>query len=448
MSGMLRFKYWVIELVSSLVVALSFIAYSRMELDAELSRNDGWGFYVSLASIVLSLSGILASAVFPQSELAGSICRVESILVWVTVGMWSIASITSIVGTYQEDSSVIDESYIVVHPNLYFFSLCCLITSILLIASWFQENVHSGASLTTTQWILLGSMSFFVMISGIAFRETAGSSFVATEDTSFSSNKNTTATIIPLCDTENYNCDRVNLAVILGAISAAVACFVIPWKAANLKCQGDISAMLFTAWLVSIWYLTFDSGPGTSFGNLYFGTWTAFYLTLNILILSSTMDETTMILANSRGSSRIDRDDVWEEAYERLDMLTPRQSHSGNRMESYGDMFSPAEEWPGMDLFDFNDDGGERDRGTALTKDAKVRSHQVRRLEMWSILGIASAVNLSAMIQTLEQIGGETADRFILSVPATSLVFAVCGFSTCMRDSSFANKIQAATVRT
>jgi hypothetical protein len=427
-----------------------------MNLEGELSRDDVWGFYVSLASIILSLLGIFTSAIFPCTEFEGSICRVESILVWLTGTMWSIASITSIVGSHKDESSVIDESYLVVHPNLYFFSLCCLITSILLIASWFQENIHSGNSLTTTQWILLGSMSFFVTISGIAFRDEAESKYVEMDISSSSTitttNNNSTgptSTSIPLCDLEDYNCYRVNLAIILGSVSAAIACIVIPWRGYSPKCHVDVSAMLFVAWFVSVWYLTFDSGPGRAFGNIYFGTWAALYLSLNILILSSTMDETTMNLASSgsRASSRIRRDDVWEVAYGRLDMLTPR--HYSNRRENDGELFFSPEEWPGMDTSGFMDDGGEeQERAYALSKDAKIRSYQIQQLEMWSILGIASAINLTAMVDTFEEIDEkEIADRYILCVPSMSIIFAVLGFSTCLRNSISAKRIQVAMVR-
>lgn len=453
MTGMLRFKYWVFELVSSLVVVLSFVAYSNMKLetDDDWPRNDVWGFYISLASIVLSLFGILASAVFPRTDYRGSVCRIESILIWLTGSMWSTASVLSIVGPREEDNSVINESYIGIHPNLYFFSLCCLIVSILLIASWFQENVQSGDSLTTTQWILLGSMSFFVTISGIAVRNEAESNQTGINSTNntitSSSSTGPTSTTVPLCDLEDYNCNRVNLAIILGSVSAGVACIMIPWRGSIRKCHVDVSTMLFTAWFVSVWYLTYESGPGRSFGNIYFGTWAALYLSLNILILSSTTDETRQQLSNPSATNSIGRDDVWEVAYERLDILSTGQAQGGNRRESYGDMFSPAEEWPGMDTSTFVDDGDERQRrSSVLTNDGKIGSSQVQRLEMWSIFGIASAVNLAAMVKFMEGMDGKLAYRHILLIPSMSLVIAVVGFSTCLRYSIVAIRIQGAMV--
>jgi hypothetical protein len=459
MTHLLRFKWWVIELVSSLVVACSFVPYFQHDDpigDDEAESKIQWVFYASIASIVLSSLGIVVSAILPQTELVGSPCRIESILVWLTGGLWSISTVTSIVGRFDQDMSVIDESYIAERPNLYFFTFCCLIMSILLISSWFLENISTEDSLTTTQWMLLGTMSFFVVISGIAFRNSARSSLTTTapdhdNGTYSGSNSTTSTTTITFCEAEPVKCHRVNVSIVLGGISAAVACVITPWRGAGLKCQTDVSAMLFTAWFVAIWFLTFDSGPGRSWGNLYFGTWANFFLSLNILIVSSTMDETTRKLANQRtGSRTLGRDDVWEEALERLDMTKWQQSAGGlKKTDSYTFLFSPAEEWP-----DNLDDGctlhaedpirtGDV-RASAMMERARIRASQVKRLETWSTLGVASAVNLAAMLPTLEKIG---AARFPTTIPSISIVVSFLGFATCLRKSNVAKRIQAGSVR-
>lgn len=435
---MRRFKWWVIELVSSLIVAFSFMGYNRLDiLDDEWSRKDKWVFFVGIASIILSFFGTVAS-LFPPKELVGSICRVESILVWLTCGLWTFATITSLVGPYKDETSVIDESYIVIRPNLYFFTLSCLVTSILLVASWFQENFHTEDSLTTIQWILLGAMSFFVMINGIAFRDTAASSVFEIQES------NTTSTI-PLCESENYNCSRANLAIVLGGVSAGIACLVTPWRMSNMMCQTDVSAFLFVAWFISTWFLTFDSGPGNAWGNLYFGTWGALFLSLNILIISSTMDETTMKLANQKQSTTIDRDDVWDRAYDQLDTMTKWNARGVNRSDSYASLFAPDDEWPGLDASNSRHEGGD---SYHACEDARIRASQVSRLEKWAILAIATAVNLASLVPTLELTeGGTIATRFAIAIPSTSLVVSYFGFATCLRTSMYAKRIQATSVR-
>jgi len=175
---MKRFKWWAIECIASIIVIITF---SWFHTNSQPETEDGY-FYVkfysificSIISVVISFLGLLA-CIFPQEH---NVCRVESILIWVIAICWSTATIKAIIGPFTtNDRFYRNNDLIVLHPNVYVFSLLCFTVSMLMIASWYRQFLFNGNDWNaSTQWILLGAMSFYTMLSALSFRD--GSSFL------------------------------------------------------------------------------------------------------------------------------------------------------------------------------------------------------------------------------------------------------------------------------
>jgi hypothetical protein len=359
-----------------------------------------------------------------------------------------MATVVVIVGPSDDDSYSEQTALINIHPNLYFFSISSFVVSILLMASWFNENVQGlDEQSASTQWILLGAISFFVMVSGIAFRDDYVT--IAANSTLMNGTYVNATQTVPICTTGVYDCRRVTFAILLGAVSAVVACLLVPWKQASRKCQSDISIMLFIGWLAGVALITFGTGPGQTWGNLYFSCYVCMYLSLHIVIVSTCGDEKTDRVPYGRArrgsGSLVDRNAVWDVAYERLERRVGRHvRHVRDRSDSYADMFAASYRW-------VSDSSSDHDDGNTETQqyiDGKYRKNQLYRLELWCILLIESIVNLIALKKELPVHGLRSPlEIWALVAPSLSIVVAFCGFSTCMRTTKCADRIQVLSVR-
>ena len=148
----------------------------------------------------------------------------------------------------------LDYDFAIVLPNIFFFSWFSVFASIILIASWYQYDVQKDESIATIQWILLASSSFVVMISGIAFRDRN----VQTVET-YLGNETQIEEGKSICEVdENIDCNRVYLAIILGAISACISTLIAFWRHFPRLCQAEVSFLLLVAWLCGVIFLTFN----------------------------------------------------------------------------------------------------------------------------------------------------------------------------------------------
>jgi hypothetical protein len=451
---MKRFKWWTVECIVSLIVIVSYVAHKdirKAESGDGFNQEDYWVFYNSVLSVFLSLLGVVA-CIFPQEH---NVCRLESILVWLIVICWSATAIVAIVGPYTPSeqlltnyrfsklnngewqstiakkkfnfrlrsyfslfSAFLIQKKVTFHPNVYFFSLCSMIVSMIMMASWYREFVFTGNDWSaSTQWILLGAMSFYVMLSGIAFRDAdlfinitdyslgfdltkqdivelirnlmigddGGMNIIPlgnfTDDDFISlemdnrtmdanltvgnvtinnlkiDNYNQTNELFPIfqsliqdgilealppCQTDIFSCIRINYAIGLGAASAVVACVMTMWKGTSPKCQNDVAIVLFIFWFSALILLTVSPGPATRAGNLYFGIYFCYFLTLNILITSTTSIKKPNIVLERNSTESIRRGDVWKSAYGKLERSKKKEI---KRSESYGSLFDAPEEW-------------------------------------------------------------------------------------------------------
>lgn len=419
----------------------SFLSY-RFYLDegAEWSRFDSLFFFSSSISIFLSLLGMVASVLERDDPTA---CRFESALVWAMTILWAVATIAIIIGPFRTVDLETIDNFIILQPNLYFFSLFSMGCAMIIMASWFNQYIHGDDEKSVaTQWILLGSVSFLCMLSGISFRESTAKQ-VITEALSNGTMVNSTISV-PTCETVKYNCSRVTFAIVLSAVSATIACLMTPWKGLDNKCQADVSLTLFISWLFGIGFLTFGTGPGTNWNSLYFSCYINAFLSLDILIRSTAGAEVNKAAMNQRRSASIvDRGAVFEAAYNQLGRFYREEQEPVDRTESYADLFE------NVDL-DVDDDGMEQlpsmDRQSYV--DQKQLSYNVQRLELWCILLIESFVNVASLIPAISKRQDRSfAEKLILMLPSMSIVVGFVGFATCMRRRRRARIVQAISVR-
>ena len=540
---MKRFKWWVIECMASLIVISSYLNKDIRASADELSTEDYWVFFCSVASALISIFGILA-CIFPQEH---NVCRVESILVWLIVILWTVTSIVAIIGPFRlEDGNTLFSSYrfISFHPNVYFFSLWCLMVAMLMMASWYKEFIYSGKEWSTsTQWILLGAMSFYTMLSALSFRDgilfaqltnstgsnitrvdliamidsltmgnapmdnvTVGNVIIGNLTNGKETNENETdpmfivfqamidagiiETLTPCEKTSIYNCVRINYAIGLSAVSAVISCFMTPWQGTNPTCQIDISIVLYIFWLSGLVLLTVAPGPATRAGNLYFGIYICYFLTLSILIASTTCapsmksekKQNIVDLERNESSDSVKRGDLWQAAYGKLERNKRKERE---RSDSYGSLFDIPEEWDilresrikeGLGEYtneesdyglitsqtpegrveemtsstlaitrlfqeerdeDMNDSGVARQTYT----DSKDWKHRVGRLQLWCVLlTMAIVVTYTLTQYKIAQ------SQIVYTITSVSILVSCVGIVTCLRTSRLSNIIQILSV--
>lgn len=404
-----QFKWWTVECIASLIVVSSY--YEEFLISPEiLSSRDSWIFYSSIGSTVIAVFGLLA-CVFSQDR---SICRVESILVWVMAILRTTTTIVGIIGPFRSDAQKSlfssNKELIAYQPNVYFFSLWALMASILMVSSWFKEVINTGNDLSTsTQWILLGTMSFFTMLSALFFRDqtiygelissakynisksdlvesitnltigndgsmeklTVGNMIIENLTNAYLARDKikeinmtdpieiifgammeagVVETVSP-CEKSVYSCFRIRYAIGLSAATAVVACLMAPMEGNNRTCQTDISIVLFLLWLSGLSILTVSPGPATRAGNLYFGIYICYFLVLSIFISSVTRSVSTK---NSENEEDVDverkdpigRGDLWEAAYGKLERKSQKERDRSDSCES---LFEELEHWDDWD---------------------------------------------------------------------------------------------------
>jgi hypothetical protein len=404
-----QFKWWTVECIASLIVIFSYYD-DFIKSPERLSSRDYWIFYSSIASTIISVFGLIV-CLFSQDR---SVCRVESILVWSMAILRTTTTVVGIIGRFQSDAQKtffsLNDQLIALHPNVYFFSLWALMASILMVSSWFKEFANKGNDWSTsTQWILLGTMSFFTMLSALFFRDqtvfgelvsstkynisksdfvesitsltignngsmeniTVGSMIIGNLTNAYLAHDKikernmidpiqiifgamveagVVETLSP-CEKSVYSCYRIQYAIGLSAATAVVACFMAPMKGNSHTCQVDISIVLFLLWLSGLSILTVSPGPATRVGNLYVGIYICYFLVLSIFISSVTCSVSTKNTKNEEDidierNEHIGRGDLWEAAYGKLERNKQKER---DRSDSCDSLFEELEQWDDWD---------------------------------------------------------------------------------------------------
>jgi hypothetical protein len=454
---MQRFKYWVILLVSSVmyfVSVLDAISFWQERVDdgyqistaATTNREyyERWTVSTAIVTVVLSLGGTLC-CLLPQRKL---IQRIEVLLIFAVVALNGvIATYATIKPSYKLS---LDNYFLVVLPNVFLFGWLTVFGGILLLANWYWHDIQKEGGLATVRWILLGSSSFVVMISALAYRDASYDtveSYLGNQTAAFGSQIESGTSICEL--NEEVDCVRVGFALVLGAISAAASTSVAAWKNAPKLCQSEVSFLLLVAWIAGVALLTFKTGPGKIIGNIYFGTWMSLFISLDIFIatIKAAQEDTTSggAIVEERANTAVDRDDFFGVAHDQLEIQVAgwssgrRGSDSTHRIRkgSSSVMFSSIGEWhsPSKSV----DANGTLSHDTApdasqtSQKIVQAKQHKLTRLEFWILLLLLSCVCLSALYSNLPGKGDrEKFEVFALAAPSASIGLSFCGYIACL----------------
>jgi hypothetical protein len=463
---MTRFKYWCILFLCSIIYFISVldaISYWRSITNDEpvsaRERNiELWVVVTATVSILLSFSGVLCW-LLPQIE---TIQRIEMACIFIVVALNGVVvTFSTIKPSYK---LYLADFFFVVLPNVFMFGWLCVFSGIVLLANWYWHDVQKEEGLATVQWILLASTSFVVMIAALAYRDTSLETleaYLGNETTALNSE---TQSVTSICEVmEGVSCNRVYLALILGAISAATSTSIAAWKNAPQLCQSEVAFLLFIAWISGVAILTFETGPGKIIGSIYFGTWVSLVLSLDIYI--TTIKASTQ---NSRGieiaQQATNRDDIFGVAHDRLEIQLAGWS-SGSRAAASARrvrkglssvLFSSIEVWSGpSDRTGGNETSSPSvaspEVGITLTTTnvaTATRRHKLTRLEFWIVLLLLSCVCLAALFPTLP----ETEDRatheiFAIAVPSVSIGLSLLGYALCLMPQKAAKYADLVLVR-
>lgn len=136
--------------------------------------------------------------------------------------------------------------------NIFFSTWICVIASILLVLCWFR------ASITTSDWLLLGVASLAVFASSLIY---------FTEDTTTKGEDGALVTS-PKCtnptDLFESSCQKVTIAFFLGLVSCIISFIMAALYCLHPKWHLLIVTPLFIMWGVAVAYITFSTAVGAS----------------------------------------------------------------------------------------------------------------------------------------------------------------------------------------
>ena len=190
--------------------------------------------------------------------------------------------------TAPEDGLAVDQNFRVDNANLYFGSWGSFIVAVFLLASIGNERGVSGARDAFAKrwlWLIVSSLVVMAACSRMFDGICAGNRF--TKDGEF--------------------CNELKVGVSLSVVSAVVAGIMtaLLWLTPERIPIGMVGAFLclimLTIWGVMVAHLTFDYGPGSSVGNIFFGTWISAILTLDLFVCYAA----TWLIENIRGDKYI-----------------------------------------------------------------------------------------------------------------------------------------------
>jgi hypothetical protein len=190
----------------------------------------------------------------------------EGLLSLILVGFW--AATVAIVTKTSNELAFVSASR-EMNANLFFFSWAGFVTSLILMVGYLKsamgvdvlgEMNQRGARLTF--WAALIATNFIVM----------GSSLRVMND-ECSPNE---------FQTEKY-CKRAKFGVALGAVGFAFSLIIVTLKLffhiSSVMLEFSLALVLTIMNGFGVAFITSNSGPGSSIGNLYFGSWITFLVT-------------------------------------------------------------------------------------------------------------------------------------------------------------------------
>jgi hypothetical protein len=149
----------------------------------------------------------------------------------------------------------------ILNANLFFSSWGAFIMAMMLGTSHFQKLFGRADDKNLWHWVGFMTAGFIAM---------ASASRIWKDD----------------CESmdDNETCKCTLFAVILGVISGISGLILV---LVPIKMVGQVwSFFLLAAWCFAAGYVTFEQGPGTMMGTLYFSTWASVFFSLNVAATS------------------------------------------------------------------------------------------------------------------------------------------------------------------
>jgi hypothetical protein len=263
----------------ALLCLFSTLALTAHETDDE-AKND---YVTACTAITLSFSAIASMAHVSRGGFStlfvGTI--VEGLLSLILLALWA-AGLPIIMdpanGLAQmyvgKDDQIHDYQATISNANLYFTAWGCGICAVSVFAMYVRERLGGSGGMGmsyTANWYWLMFASIIVVIETLRFKH-------------------------QVCELENgaedVTCGRNTYGLITGIIGLVVSFLISVFSSCGkdsalvTTISGFVMAVLYT---LCAGLLTFENGPATYVGNLYFSAWAGFYL--SFMVFGSVLKE-------------------------------------------------------------------------------------------------------------------------------------------------------------
>jgi len=265
-----RLELWCLMIIAAIVNIVSL--YLAIPGRGSRSTIQQWVIILPSMSIAISCFGFATclrrtrrSAIIQFTSVALSLC-----ISLVSLPVIAVSVDSTVLGQLPEDQALNNAS------NIFFSTWFLVITSILLVTSWFQATV------TTSDWVLFATMSFALMASSLLyFQETE--TVIAEDGVEIQ---------VPKCvNSTNLlktSCARVTLGFYLGVVSGVIALIMTPLHRFGLgPIWHVIAGIPFTcAWGFAVAYISFLSDGSRLGGTVYFSSWFSAFLIIDITTMN------------------------------------------------------------------------------------------------------------------------------------------------------------------
>lgn len=256
-----RFPAWLALSLFSLVTILAILD----ERDRNWHFEAKWS--IALASISFGLSTLLCIGQLIQDvrqKIAST--KTEGILIMILIVVWCLANIVIMSpgnGLALLDSRIVD-------ANLYFASWAAFACALYIFASYGHSTGRLDTIFASRWWLCLLISSIITLSAALRLKSNL---------------------TVCLGSGRREQCRELRLGIALSAFSVAICAGVILLayiQSSLSEYAGWIglgaSLLVALGWGFCVAFLTFDNGPGSNVGNLFFGTWVSFVLALHLAL--------------------------------------------------------------------------------------------------------------------------------------------------------------------
>jgi hypothetical protein len=248
-----NFMHWVTLTIFSLVSLTSLT--NDFEPLGDWSKNQRWVMSVAAMSLGMSVIAIFF-LLFMREMFSGK--KMELVWILVVLGFWC-AGLPALMD-FENNFAVNLPDGRVLNANLFFSSWGSFTWSMLLLSNHLQVMWNKQDHKHMFHWVGFATSGLVVLsYSTLIWQD--------------------------LCEDviDDNTCDRTFFGLVLGAVSGFFGYLMVVFEL-PLMWERWLSIMFLAAWSVGVAYLTFDSGPATNTGSLFFGVWLAFLFILQIAV--------------------------------------------------------------------------------------------------------------------------------------------------------------------